>query len=381
MKLFAAWQKVRRKAGATDALRVNTVNNPAYTSTVVDPGSGRRSLMGTGRKSVCAILRDSPLEPGAPRTAVVLGIARGGTSMVSGVLRGLGVDMGENLGFNHEDTQIQRIVNKQRFGAIGPLARKRDEMHDLWGFKFPEASLMMDRFHPELRNPHYLFVLRHPLARGMSVLKRTGGKLNEAVAESLESYRAILAFLEGVEAPAILINYEHATAQSRDSVAEIARFLGIEARSEAIERAAAMIVGEGAGYLNLPEFWFFAEEVGGSAAGLEPLAAEPGEPRIRELGYAKERASIWSAPPGGFPKTFRIGFKLAGGSTGDRIRLYYDYDDDRFHTGHRLLLEVKSKKPVFRVETTGELKRIAIVPVDDDARVRNVRFEAEPEAT
>jgi len=384
MKLKAAFQKARRmvQPGNPDPLRVNAINNPVYSSTVVDEDSGRRSLMGTGRKGACAVMRESKLAPGLPRTVVVLGIARGGTSMVSGVLRGLGIYMGENLGFNHEDAKVQRIVNKQLFDSFGELARGRDEEHALWGFKFPEASLVMDRFHPELRNPHYVFVLRHPMSRGMSVVKRTGGDFSTAITEALESYRAIFTFLDSVDAPVLLVNYEQATESAAECAQQVAGFLGMDASEETIERAAAMIVGEGGGYLNLPEYWFFAEEADpAQGAALTPLAVEPADLKRKEINYAKDRASVWQMPGGTqFPKILRLRFNLAGSvaKSGERIRIYYDYDD-RFHLGHRVLLELSSRKPSLRIQTTGQLKRIAIVPLNEDGRIENVSLEAEAE--
>jgi len=382
MKFKIAWRRAKNLArpDRPDQRRINTVNNPAYSSTIVDADTGRRSLMGTGRKDACAVLRETTLPAGAPRTAVVLGVARGGTSMVSGVLRGLDVFMGDNLGFNHEDTKVQRIVSNKKFEDFGELARERDEEHPIWGFKFPEASVMMDKFHPSLRNPHYLFVMRHPMSRGMSVVARTGGTLTAAIEDALKNYQAIFAFLNKVDAPVLMINYEQATENAQASVEQIAGFLGMDQHSEAVERAASMILGEGAGYLNLPEFWFFAEEKDAPEADkLTTVSAAPGELAKKEIRYGRERASVWEAPEEGFPKTFWLKFKLSGAGSDERVRIYYDYDG-RFHLGHRLLLGLTSGTPVLNVQTTGKLKRLAIVPLAEKGAVSDVRIESEKSA-
>ncbi len=377
MKLTSAFRKARNRliAGNRDARHVNAVNNPAYRSTVVDAASGRRSVMGTGPKSSSTVLRPTPYPAGRPRTAVVLGIARGGTSMVSGVLRGLGVYMGDDLGFNHEDSKVQRIVNKQAFQRFARLAKRRDKAHSIWGFKFPEASLIMDRFHPDLRRPHYLFVLRHPLARGNSVVARTGGTLSAAVIEALETYQAIFSFLDSVDAPVLLVNYEQATANPAEFVAAVADFLGIEASQEQLARAAEMIVGEGGGYVNLPEFWFFAEEAATDDGASPALPCTQASLNDDEIAYASDRASVWTGEAGPFPKTFRLRFTLSGGGakSGETVRLYYDYGEG-FHIGHRLLLELSSREPVLDVQSTGALKRLAIVPIRDGVTVDAVAF-------
>lgn len=379
MKFKIAWRRAKNLVAqdCPDHRLVNTVNNPAYSSTIVDAESGRRSLMGTGRKDACTILRETTLPAGTPRTAVVLGVARGGTSMVSGVLRGLDIFMGDNLGLNHEDTLVQRFVSNKNFDDFGELARERDAEHPIWGFKFPEASVMMDKFHPSLRNPHYLFVMRHPLSRGMSVVARTGGTLTAAIEEALKNYQSIFAFLEKADAPVLMINYEQATENAQASVEQIAGFLGMDQESEAVERAASMILGEGAGYLNLPEFWFFAEEQDAPGADqLTTISATPGEPGKKEIRYARDRSSVWEAPEGGFPKTFWLKFKLSGAGDDERVRIYYDYDG-RFHLGHRLLLGLSTGAPVLKVQTTGKLKRLAIVPLANEGAISDVRIELE----
>jgi hypothetical protein len=58
--------------------------------------------MSGAKKSGCRILRPGNLEP--EKTLVVLGSPRGGTSMLAGLLRELGVHMGDRIDrHNHED--------------------------------------------------------------------------------------------------------------------------------------------------------------------------------------------------------------------------------------------------------------------------------------
>lgn len=384
MKSNAVYRWSRRVAGmfAADPLRANVVNNPAYRSTPVDPVSGRRSVMGTGRKDACAVLRASPLAPGEPRTLVVLGVARGGTSMVAGVLRALGVDMGDDLGFNHEDTGIQDIIGQRAYERLPTLVRERNGRHGIWGFKFPEASLVMDRLHPHLRHPHYLFVIRNPMARGMSVSSRTGGKLADAIADALVENKTILDFLDGVPAPAMLINYERATEDGEECVRQVAEFIGIEPDESLISQAVSMILGDGEGYLNLPEFWFHATEASPGTTKLpEALEVEPSSLEEGEIAYARNRASAWKASGSAFPTIFQVSLSLSGAAsgTGERLRLYYDYEG-RFHIGHRMLIEVASGTPNLCIETTGRLKRLAIVPMGKTVRVSGARFYTTPEA-
>ena len=88
------------------------------------------------------------------RTVIVLGVPRGGTSMVAKILSVLGVFMGDKLGATYEDPDFFRVM--QRFGNMPPWRRKwhflqrrkvlsdiqslvaqRNVDHEVWGWKFP----------------------------------------------------------------------------------------------------------------------------------------------------------------------------------------------------------------------------------------------------
>ena len=89
----------------------------------------------------------------AKRTFVVAGVERGGTSMVAGVCRALGVNFGDKAGLNHEDPAFLKENTSQLKQAI----KLRNEKCDVWGFKAPKASLYLDFFEKNLRHPFYIF--------------------------------------------------------------------------------------------------------------------------------------------------------------------------------------------------------------------------------
>ena len=123
------------------------------------------------------------------KTVVVLGAFRGGTSMVAGALKALGVFMGErfssqseydneeDLEFSdllHNDELLKRAaasgeVSEADFGpldGVNALVRRRNEAHWLWGWKYPGTVLWLlhTGLAGRLRNPHFVTVFRDPLA-------------------------------------------------------------------------------------------------------------------------------------------------------------------------------------------------------------------------
>src|SRR4051812_31937022 len=90
---------------------------------------------------------------GFPRTLVVCGIERGGSSMVAAVLHRLGVTIGQDLDATYEDHDLANAI--RAFVAAGDevsLARlkqsiaDRDARRETWGFKLPNVFLNPEIF-------------------------------------------------------------------------------------------------------------------------------------------------------------------------------------------------------------------------------------------
>lgn len=142
--------------------------------------------------------------PTPVRTVVVLGLARSGTSVVTGILRILGVDMGPALEDNsnprgsNEDIDFARL-HKEIFDltgaardywsppsreeirgigakvdpAVRELIAKKSRGNALWGWKHPRTVLACELFLPYLVNPHFVFVCRNVFGTASSAVEHT----------------------------------------------------------------------------------------------------------------------------------------------------------------------------------------------------------------
>ena len=96
-----------------------------------------------------------------PKTLVVLGAARGGTSLVAGVLAKLGVFMGRRAAPPvFEDVQLATAVETRAWDQARKIIREYDDAHPVWGFKRPGVVASLERLHPLLRDPYYLVIFR-----------------------------------------------------------------------------------------------------------------------------------------------------------------------------------------------------------------------------
>ncbi len=199
------------------------------------------------------------------RTVVVLGLARSGTSVVTGMLSILGVDMGPsredraNPRGSHEDLDFAKF-HKEVFdmagdgkdywnppsreavlelgpkldAAIRALLMKKHHGQSLWGWKHPRSLLTYELFLPYLENPHFVLVFRNALSTALSSVEHTQKlrhPLNLQQALRLAHFydNEILRFLENhANLPTHLISYEDVIADPGKEAAKIARFLEIE---------------------------------------------------------------------------------------------------------------------------------------------------------
>jgi pimeloyl-ACP methyl ester carboxylesterase len=157
------------------------------------------------------------------RTYICLGVARGGTSAVAGVMQRLGIFMGDDLPNNYEDP---------RFGAGQPPARmraaieERNQAHDIWGWKFPAAANYAEGLYASLRNPYLVVVFRDLAATMKGHMRWHNREVALAAHEILVQQQKNWFLVERWRVPTLLVSYEKAMLEPSLFVQELAGHLG-----------------------------------------------------------------------------------------------------------------------------------------------------------
>jgi hypothetical protein len=194
----------------------------------------------------CGVLR--PASGAEERTVVVLGMPRGGTSMVAGSLRLLGVPMGDRLEpSNQEDLDILDLVASLQplYGGDGkPIVEKFDRLRALiaskngersfWGWKDPNAQVYINEMMPVLRNPHVILVFRDHFAAAQTIEARTGREVLPSLEQGLDQMRFLLNFVRAYDFPLLLVSYERALRLRESFARQLADFVGAEADEKKI---------------------------------------------------------------------------------------------------------------------------------------------------
>ena len=165
-----------------------------------------------------------------PKTIVVMGVSRSGTSMIVSLLEGLGVNMGEDKSFgSQEDASIFNILEAKEFSAekFKDIISERNRENINWGWKRPESYKFINRFENVIRNPVFIFTFRDILAISQRNNSVTGIDPIKALKANQERYKNILSIISKTQIPCLLISYEKAISDKTFMALKVAEFLGI----------------------------------------------------------------------------------------------------------------------------------------------------------
>lgn len=154
-------------------------------------------------------------------TVVILGLPRGGTTMVAGVAQRCGLFIGENLLGNLED----RAFVRPDAAGLDQIIHARNSAMDVWGWKYPRAADYLLQLLPKLRNPRVVMVWRDLLAAANRSISR-GEPVGAALRRAALIQRKNLQLVEQAECPILHVSYEKAVREPRPFVEALAAFIG-----------------------------------------------------------------------------------------------------------------------------------------------------------
>lgn len=168
-------------------------------------------------------------DAGVPRTVVVVGVPRGGTTMVAGALHHVGVFMGESIGNTYEDRPLSNAFETENWAEVRKIVGRRNAGYDVWGWKRPSSFKYLDAVDAALRNPHYVVVFRDML----SIAKRREISMGISVSDTLHgtigAYSRIASFFSESSRPAMMVSYEKCLTHKEAFLQELVGFVGGDA--------------------------------------------------------------------------------------------------------------------------------------------------------
>jgi hypothetical protein len=170
------------------------------------------------------------------RTFVVLGLPRGGTTMVSKALSSMGVFMGAAAdNAVGEDTTLADAIESGDKRSARKIIDGYNSAHATWGFKRPNIVNHLDAVGVEFRNPHYVVVMRDLLAIANRNRLSTFKDPFKDMRESIASLDTLVGFIEtNTDDPMFLLSYERVLARPRPFAIAFSEFCGIDLDAKAV---------------------------------------------------------------------------------------------------------------------------------------------------
>jgi len=173
---------------------------------------------------------------------VVLGVPRGGTSVVAGICQLLGFQMGIEIDpSNMESIEIQKLSKglslRSEFKNIISIMSSKSLK---FGFKDPTAIDWILRAHDLIPNPKYIFVSRD-LAATTERERIASNPIRESLISANIRSNQIVNFLLSQNDPAAMMSYERLLLHPKDGILQLSEFLNVPVDSEVAEQMANLI--------------------------------------------------------------------------------------------------------------------------------------------
>jgi len=160
----------------------------------------------------------------AKKTVVIFGSPRGGTTLIAGLTKILGIDIGSDLPRNLEDPNFA----KRSVVEIKNSIKARNQANSVWGWKFPNAINYLDDIRQELINPHYVCVFRDPIAIATKWAIANKRPPHTAAWEALSLMQKNMYFCASSGDPYCFISYERSVEDPLQTTVFLSTFLEIK---------------------------------------------------------------------------------------------------------------------------------------------------------
>jgi hypothetical protein len=188
---------------------------------------------------------------------LVLGSARGGTSMVAGVLAQLGVFLGEGaVSPVYESHELSECLLGRSDRRAKNVVAELNANHAVWAWKRPASVYHLSRTMKRMQPNRVIMIFRDPIAtatrRSMAVgdlqVSDFGG-ISEHLQMVLNEYNEMLALASGLKVPFAMVSYDTALRNPEKFVEQLTDFLNVSPEPEALAAAIDFIKPSPTDYL------------------------------------------------------------------------------------------------------------------------------------
>jgi len=178
------------------------------------------------------------------KTIIVVGVARGGTSMVSGSLYHLGIFSGTKaVSPVFEDTHLSSAIESNDITKVKEIIEEYNKTHALWAYKRPNIINYLSKLHQLFRNPIYLFIFKDiaSIAERNSISMKT--ELIKNLMNAQSDYQKIVNFIQDTQdLEGLILSYEKLMQNKDDFLTTLIKLLDNDKITEECIREAKKFI-------------------------------------------------------------------------------------------------------------------------------------------
>lgn len=143
------------------------------------------------------------------KTIIIIGCARGGTSVCAGILNELGIYTGKgSTSPIFEDTYLANKIEGGDIQATKSIISKYNDEHKIWAYKRPSSLEHIEMINSLARNPFFIFIFRDIASVSIRQNDTTESKHIELLEQTLDTYKRIVSFIKTKEPSGLIVSYE-----------------------------------------------------------------------------------------------------------------------------------------------------------------------------
>lgn len=192
-------------------------------------------------------VNDSAKQP--QRTLIVIGVARGGTSLIAGALSHMGVFMGKAGEPVFEDVHLAHAFEARRYRQARQIISDYNGSHDIWGFKRPASIRYIKRLVKSVRHPVFLIIFKDlfAIANRNKISMKLG--IIPGLNKAMKDYNAIVGLVNKRYGDMYLFSYEKVMNNKMLLIEELAKIAGKECSDDLAQKVMAFIEPDSPHYL------------------------------------------------------------------------------------------------------------------------------------
>jgi len=192
------------------------------------------------------------LENNQQKPIIVVGVARGGTSLIAGILENLGLFMGDkSCKPVFEDVHLSSFFEDGNDKKVAEIISDYKRKHKIFGWKRPSSISQLEKVDSLFNKPKYIFIFKDVLSiAGRNKISMQSESLFPSMQDALNKYSLAINFIKKFQPNSLLISYEKAMLNQNELVSTINAFCGLNAEQTAINKAIHFIDPTPSSYLN-----------------------------------------------------------------------------------------------------------------------------------